>query len=93
MECKRLKHFKSELDTTNYKNKIQMYTLFIKIHSSFRRIFHPANNFFQYKYLINKIAELLNMDTEFPYFKSKLKLECYDNKWKKYVMIMAFFIY
>ena len=83
MRYSRFDHFKSELDTTNYKNKIQMYTLFIKINSSFRRIFHPSNNFFQYRYLINKIAELLNIDTQFPYFKSKLKLEYYDNRWKK----------
>lgn len=75
--------FKNKLDTTNYENKIIMYLLFIKINSSFRKIFHPANNFFQYNYVINKIAELLNMEIQYPYFKHTYKLEDYDDKWKK----------
>lgn len=75
--------FKSRLDITNYKNKTQMYMLFIKINSSFRKIFHPANNFFQYYYIINKIAELLNMEIQYPYFKSTFKLGDYDDRWKK----------
>ena len=60
-----------------------MYLLFININSSFIKIFHPANNFFQYNYVINKIAELLNMEIQYPYFKNTDKLGYYDNKWKK----------